>query len=100
MSEMHQAKLSPLRCGLTGAIVLSVLFAICWIAAAAGYAGGSHMYLSIFTLAPAASLTSLAVGLCWSVVFGAVTGALIAVTYNALAFVEHRQTRPGRALRA
>lgn len=100
MSEALQSKLNPLRCALTGAVVLAVLFALCWAAAAAGYAGGSHMYIALFTLAPFASVAALAVGLCWSVVFGAVTGALIAAAYNAFAFLEHHRSPPERALRA
>jgi hypothetical protein len=89
-TPIRTTRLSALRCAVTGAVVLAVLFAICWAAAAAGYAGGSHRYISLFTLAPEASLTALGVGLCWSVVFGAVSGLLVAVAYNTFAFVERR----------
>jgi hypothetical protein len=99
MSEASHSRLSATRCALTGAVVLVILFAACWVAAAAGLAGGSHMYISIFTLAPVASLAALGVGLCWSVVFGAATGALIAVAYNAFGFIE-RHEPPRRALQA
>ena len=88
--SIPRSRLNPLRCAATGAVALAILFAICWAAAAAGYSGGSHMYISLFTLAPAASLPALGVGLCWSLLFGAASGLLIAVVYNALAFVERR----------
>jgi|KBSMisStandDraft_5_1062788.scaffolds.fasta_scaffold897251_3 hypothetical protein len=100
MSDALHSKLSISRCTLTGAAVLAVQFAVCWAAAAAGFAGGSHMYISIFTLAPVASLTALAVGLCWSVVFGGLTGALIAIAYNAFGFMERRSEPPQRAVTA
>jgi hypothetical protein len=89
-TPMQIARLSAVRCGATGAVVLAILFVACWVAAAAGYVGGSHRYISLFTLAPEASLTALGVGLCWSLVFGAVSGLLVAVTYNTFAFVERR----------
>jgi hypothetical protein len=85
-----EAKLSAVRCGLTGAVVLAILFAVCWAAAAAGFINGSHMYVALFTIAPVASSAALVAGLCWSIVFGALTGCLIAITYNALAFVTRR----------
>jgi hypothetical protein len=54
------------------------------------------MYISIFTVAPVASVAALAIGICWSVAFGAVTGALTAVTYNAFAFVEETSAQVQR----
>lgn len=100
MSDAVGHKLSALRCALTGAVVLVILFVACWVAAAAGFAGGSHMYISVFTLAPVASTTALIIGVCWSAVFGAVTGALIATAYNSFAFVERHRLSQGRAQRA
>lgn len=81
-----QIRLGLARCALTGAVVLAVLFAICWLAAAAGLTG-SHMFVSLFTLAPIASSAALAVGLFWSLISGGVAGALAAIVYNALSFL-------------
>lgn len=86
-SRNSESTLSALRCALTGAVVLTALFVLCWAAAAVGLVNNSHMYISLFTVAPVASAAGLAVGVCWSAVFGALAGALVAVTYNALAFV-------------
>ena len=41
-----------------------------WIGAALGWANASHLYASLFTLAPIGSTAALGVGLCWSPVFG------------------------------
>ena len=84
------SKLSVLQCAATSAVVLVAMFVVCWATAAAGYAGGSHMYLQLFTLAPVTSLTALGVGLWWSVVFGALGGALIAIVFNGLSFLARR----------
>ena len=100
MPDAAAARLDALRCALTGATVLAILYIVCWAAAALGFSGGSHLYLSIFTLAPVASLKALGVGLVWSVVFGAVAGALTAVTYNAYGFAENRGAANQRRLRA
>lgn len=100
MLDASSSRLSALRCALTGAAVLAILYAVCWAAAAAGFTGGSHMYISIFTLAPVASLAALGIGLFWSVVFGAATGALVAATYNIFSFAEHRDVTDQRRLRA
>ncbi|WP_372783296.1 hypothetical protein [Phenylobacterium sp.] len=81
------ARLGLSRCALTGAVVVGALFALCWIGVAAGLASPSHMFISLFTVAPIASAAALGIGLCWSLVFGALSGALIAVVYNASSFL-------------
>jgi hypothetical protein len=48
------------------------------------------MFISLVTLAPAASVAALGIGLFWSLVFGGIGGGLIALTYNALAFLARR----------
>jgi hypothetical protein len=98
MANLAEHRLSALRCALTGAAVLGIQFVVCWAAAVAGLAG-SHMYIANFTLAPVGSPTALAVGLCWSVIIGVATGALIAVVYNALGFVEHPERRGDQTAR-
>ena len=42
---------------------------------------------ALFTLADVGSTAALAAGLCWSLAFGALAGALIALAFNALAFL-------------
>ncbi len=83
---------SPLgivRCGLTGAIGLAAFFTVCWIGAFV-LASQSHMFIEIFTPKPVTSGAALAEGLVWSLAFGALGGALLALIYNALGFVGRR----------
>lgn len=90
IAETHviRGRLTVFRCSAAGAVALGALFVLCWLAAALGWASASHIYVSLFTLAPVGSTTALAVGLCWSLGFGALAGALIALAFNALAFLE------------
>lgn len=89
-THVFAGQLPILRCTLVGGIVLGVLFVICWLGATTGWLSASHTYVSLFTIAPAPSSAALASGLCWSIVFGAITGALIAFAYNILAFLDRR----------
>ncbi|MEG3146169.1 hypothetical protein U1839_16065 [Sphingomonas sp. RT2P30] len=75
-------KLSIVRCAATGAAVLFAIFVLCWIAAALFGPMASHMYMTMFTPALPGSFIALAAGLCWSIIFGAVVGALFAIFYN------------------
>lgn len=78
-------RLAVSRCAATGAIVLGVLFVICWLGGAAGLRGASHMLVALFTTAPMTSAAAIASGLFWALVFGAtITGALTALAYNAV----------------
>ncbi len=90
--DVGQGRLDLIRAALTGSVVLAVLFTLCWVAAAVHIFSASHMYVSLFTIAPIASFGALAGGICWSVLFGALAGGLIAATYNALGFLARRAT--------
>ncbi len=80
-------RLGLLRCALTGAVSVGVFYVLCWAGTAIGMAGASHMFIALFTTEPVASTAALAIGLCWSLLFGALSGALIAFSYNCLGFL-------------
>jgi hypothetical protein len=82
-------RLSLVRCALTGALGVAILFAICWLGAFT-VAGPSHMFISLFTTQPITSLGALAEGLCWSLAFGAGSGAIVAAIYNLFGFIDRR----------
>ena len=82
-------KLSVMRLALTGAVTLAVLFLLCWLGAVAWSGGGlSHMFIALFTAAPVTSLLALSQGLCWAAIFGGLSGAVLALSYNGLSFVD------------
>jgi hypothetical protein len=78
-----ELSLRPIRMAVTGASVLAVQFILCWLVIFVTGAGPTHMFLQIFTAQPPASVGALVEGLGWSVVFGALTGLLVAILYNA-----------------
>jgi hypothetical protein len=80
-------RLPVVRCAGVGAIVLGVLFVACWLGEGIGVLNASHMYIALFTIAPAASFGAILIGFVWSIVFGAFTGAVTALAYNALGTV-------------
>lgn len=86
------SRLSVARCAATGAAVLAIQFLICWTAAAITEGlQFSHMFVELFTAAPVRSGAALVEGLCWSLVFGALTGALVAIAYNLFARLERQR---------
>lgn len=81
--------LGVIRFAVSAALGLAVLFALCWVGAV--FIGSqSHMFIALFTTQPVASSAALVEGLCWSFVFGAVAGAVIAVSYNLLSRFDRR----------
>ena len=72
------------RFAATGAIASGIFFALCWAGTFLPFSA-SHMYIELFTRAEISSAGALVEGLCWSVVFGAIAGALIAGVYRILA---------------
>lgn len=83
--------LGVLRFALTGALAASIFYLLCWIGAQIpNFGPATHMYLNLFTNADFASTTALIQGVCWSIAFGLIMGVLIAVIYNALAFLDRR----------
>ena len=81
-------KLGVVRLALTGAIAAGIFFVLCWVGALLPIGPVTHMYIQLFTNAEMGTAQSLVQGLCWSVVFGLIMGALIALVYNALAWTD------------
>lgn len=83
-------KLGTVRLALTGALFTGVFYILCWAGAALGLVPVTHMYLQLFSDAPMGSMPMVVEGTIWSVIFGLLAGALIAIIYNALAFLDRR----------
>lgn len=87
LSVPQAHRLNLLRVALTGAVTLVVLFVICWVGALI-VPLPTHMFISLFTAQPVTSAAALAEGVCWSAVFGAVTGLLVVLSYRSFGFLE------------
>lgn len=81
-------KIGVLRLALTGAIVASLFFVLCWIGMFLPFGSPTHAYLALFTNAEITSTNALVQGVCWSALFGLVAGGLTALVYNALSALD------------
>ena len=77
------------RCAMTGAVVFSVLFLVCWLTGLFGVFGGMHMYMPMLALGTSAPIlaVTLLFGLVCSAAAGLFVGALTGFTYNAFDFL-------------
>lgn len=87
---LHSHRLGVVRLAATGALFMGIFYILCWAGAALRVVPVSHMYLQLFSDAPMVSTAMAIEGTIWSVVFGLLAGALIAITYNVLAFLDRR----------
>lgn len=86
----HSHKIGVLRLALTGALATAIFYVLCWLGSRSGFIPATHRYLALYTNAEISSGTALVEGVCWSVAFGLLMGALIAFLYNALAFLDRQ----------
>lgn len=66
---------------LVGALVFGIIFVGCWLFAFTPVSA-THAFIGLFTTAETTSQIALVEGLCWSLVFGAWTGFLIAAVHK------------------
>lgn len=81
-------RIGVLRLALTGAITAGAVFALCWLGTFIPFSSPTHAYIGRFTPAEMSSGMALAQGVCWSFLFGGLSGAVLAAVYNALGLLE------------
>ena len=84
------AKLGVTRILVAGAVTAMVSFVLCWLATFVPFSSPTHAYVALFTAAPAQSVTALAEGGSWSLLFGGLIGGLFAFVYNCAASLDRR----------
>ena len=89
-TRASSSKANVLRFALTGALTSGMLLILCWLGALLRIGPATHGYIQIFSTAEISSRLALFEGLRWSLLFGLVAGALIALAYNALRFLDER----------
>ena len=94
---MTTRKISIARLSLTGGLSLLIVFVACWIGAVAFTLPVTHMFISLFTSDPIASITALCIGAFWAFIWGAFVGAVTAIVFNLLGFADRSATRPAGA---
>lgn len=89
-TDRTPSRVDVVRFALTGALSATIFFFLCWVGASLPFGPATHMYLQLFTSADVNSGLALWQGLCWSLAFGLVAGALIALSYKLVAAVDGR----------
>jgi hypothetical protein len=87
----HARTVCVARVLVTGGATAAVAFILCWVATLLPFGGPTHAYISLFTDAGLGSTRALVDGTIWSLVFGALFGALLALIYNAAAPLDPRK---------
>ena len=85
------------RFSLTAALSLFIVYVVCWAAAAVGIPL-AHTFITLFTSFEPSSFAALCVGGAWALLAGAFVGAVIAVTYSLVSFVEPASANSGNRL--
>ena len=88
--NITSSRVNIVRFALTGAVAATIFFILCWLGAFLPFGPATHMYLQLFTSADVNSGLALWQGLCWSLAFGLIAGALIALSYKLVAAVDGR----------
>ena len=94
MPHRSASRLGVFRCTLTGALVLGLVFLLCWFGVAVADIPAPRRLLGFFTGPGVESPGSMAEGLGWAILFGAVLGGLIAICFNALGMMQKPMRTP------
>jgi uncharacterized SAM-binding protein YcdF (DUF218 family) len=87
-SDTHQLAVSRLL--VAGGITAAVIFIVCWLGTFLPFSSPTHAFIMLFTQRDAHSVAALAEGAVWALLFGALSGALFAIVYNATASLGKR----------
>lgn len=77
-------RIDIVRCAIAVAATLALLFALCWLGAFLSIGPATHMFVTLFTAAAPVSTLGLVTGVCSALIFGALAGAIFALTFNAI----------------
>ena len=77
--------LNVVRLAMTGGVTAGLVFVLCWLGTFVPFSSATHAYITLFTNAAIGSGVALVEGTWWSLLFGALLGAVFALGYNATA---------------
>lgn len=83
-------RLSVIRLVFAGGMTASVIFILCWLGTFIPFSSPTHAYINLFTPADMRSIEAFIEGTVWSLLFGALSGGLFALIYNATAALARR----------
>ena len=80
-----------LRLAATIGAAAALIFALCWLGTFITFSSPTHAYIGLFTHAETQSIQALVEGGVWSLLFGILSGGLIAALYNLFAGLDRRR---------
>ena len=83
-------QIGVVRLAATTGVTAALIFVLCWTGTFMSFASPTHAYIGLFTDAETQSTQALVEGGLWSLLFGVLTGALIAALYNLFAGLDRR----------
>jgi len=78
------------RLAIAGGVSAAAVFVLCWLGTFIPFSRPTHAYITLFTNADLRSGWALLEGACWSLLFGALIGAVFALIYNATAALDRK----------
>lgn len=81
---------SVVRLSSSAGVSAAAVFVLCWLGTYVPFSSPTHAYISLFTRADIGSGLALIEGTFWSLLFGALVGAVFALFYNATDRLDRR----------
>jgi hypothetical protein len=78
------------RLAATLGVAAGFIFVLCWLGTFIAFSSPTHAYIGLFTDAETQSVQALTEGSLWSLLFGILSGGLIAALYNLFAGLDRR----------
>ena len=89
--EQHSTShLGVVRLAATIGVGSAVIFVLCWLGTFIGFSSPTHAYVGLFTLSDEQSVQALVEGSIYSILFGFLSGGIIAALYNLFAGLDRR----------
>ncbi len=85
-----RADLSVARVMVSVGFSVLLIFVLCWAGTFIPFSSPTHAFISLFTPARTGSVNALTEGAFWSLLFGALSGAVFALVYNGTARLARR----------
>jgi hypothetical protein len=78
------------RLAATIAAAAGLIFVLCWLGTFLTFSSPTHAFIGLFTNAEPQSVNALVEGATWSVLFGLLSGGIVAALYNLFAGLDRR----------
>lgn len=89
--EQHSTShIGVFRLAATIGVAAGAIFVLCWVGTFINFASPTHAYIGLFTTWDTQSGQALIEGGTWSLLFGLLSGGLIAALYNLFAGLDRR----------